>query len=252
MEDRKTAIITGASSGIGEAFARRFASDGYDLVLISRSANKLGERARHIEGTYGTSASVLPADLATNRGVRLVEQYISTLDKINCLINNAGFGARGDFLDAESSSLDQMEYLHMTSPRRLVSAALPSMSDGDAIINVSSLASLIARSSGIVYGATKAYLNHFSKGLAKKVSDRGIKVQALCPGYTMTNFHNSKEYGKGRPRTPRCLWMDPDKVVDLSLKNLGKGVVYVPGALNKLLLAGMRSPLSDLLLRLKK
>ena len=252
MKESKLVIITGASSGIGEAFAKKLSSEHYDTVLVSRNRDKLDGLAENLKNTYGTSPIVLARDLSNPQGLAEISEFISRRDDVAGLVNSAGFGTYGHFSSVDIEKSLNMINLHVVAPTCLSKVVLPKMSEGGFIINVSSLASLILTPGRVVYGGTKSYLNEFSRSLQEEVRDKGIVVQALCPGFTHTNFHNTEEYDFQKPKIPSWLWMSADQVVERSLKALGKKVVYVPGLKNRILCRLMNSPLTGLIKLLKK
>jgi len=252
-KESRIAIVTGASSGIGEAYARKLSSRNYDVTLISRNENKLKGLADELNLFYGVSPVVLSANLATTEGLRRVGDYISQVGKIDGLVNSAGFGIHGYFSSVDLQKSLDMIALHITAPTYLCKLVLPKMENGGFIINISSVASLIPSPGGVVYSATKSYLNEFSKSLQEEVREKGIDVQALCPGFTHTNFHNTQEYNFQKPKIPDWLWMSTEEVVNKSLEALGnKKVIYVPGFKNRLLVKLMNTRLSSLTRKLKK
>lgn len=240
-------LITGASSGIGAAYARRLAAGGHDLILTARRSDRLAELAAELTAAHAVDVATLSADLATEDGISHVEQTISTADNLVMVINNAGFGVRGFFADVAPTKLEAMIAVHVLAPVRLSRAALPGLigrGEG-AMINVSSISAFFASPGGATYGATKAYLNSFSEALAGELVDTGVVVQSLCPGFTLTEFHDTAEYEDfDRSQLPAPLWMTAEEVVDASLAALGHSkVIFVPGKRNRILVATARSPL---------
>jgi len=234
----KSAIITGASSGIGEAYARLLASLGYDLVIVARRKDRLISIAKELEGQYGVSVSVLPGDLRSENDLSATEQIIRDTSNLSLLINNAGFGTLGPFNDVNISKSLDMIALHVTASTRLVKAVLPGMfarREG-IIVNVASMAPFLPISGNTIYNATKAYLIAFSECLQLEVESAGIRVQALCPGFTRTGFHSVDEYKDVDFSTiPKFLWMPADKVAAQSWQALGKKkVVFIPGFINRI------------------
>jgi short-subunit dehydrogenase len=227
------ALITGASSGIGAAFARRLATDGYNLILVARRRDRLDALATEIQGQTGRSVEVLVADLSQPIGVQQVVERIQACENFALLVNNAGFGQSGKFwLDDEQGQLAMVQ-VHVAATVRLSRAALPAMvaRQKGAIINVSSVSAFVARGSASLYHATKACLNALSQGLALELRGTGVKVQALCPGFTHTEFHDTPEYKDFRRTSiPAFMWMTPQQIVDASLADLKKGkVISIPG-----------------------
>ena len=226
------ALVTGATAGIGESFSRLLASHKYNIVLVARDLPRLQERAQGLEEKFGVNTHVIQADLATDEGCLKVENYILE-NQIDVLINNAGFGTNKSFtistLEIEQQLLDVL----VRTPMRLMHAALPLMKQRNSgvIINVSSVAGYIA---GGTYSASKSYLTILSESLNTELSTTNIKVSALCPGFTRTEFHQrGKMSMKG---LPNFMWLKPDLLVEQSWRDALKGkAVSVPGWQYKLL-----------------
>jgi short-subunit dehydrogenase len=234
----KSAIVTGASSGIGEAYARLLASLGYDLIIIARRKDRLETIAAEVEKAYGIAVSVMQCDLCNDKDISVVEEKIRNTDNLSVLINNAGFGTLGTFADVDLGKSLRMIDLHVIAPVRLVKASLPGMlarREG-AIVNVASASPFLPVSGNVMYNGTKSFLIAFSESLQIEVKDAGIRVQALCPGFTRTGFHSVEEYKNVDFSTiPAFLWTSADKVVELSWKALGKRkVVFIPGVVTRL------------------
>ncbi|MEU6037369.1 SDR family oxidoreductase [Actinomadura sp. NPDC047616] len=223
-----TALITGATAGIGSAFARRLASDGFDLVLLARDAERLERAARELGDVYAVRAEVLAADLAADEGLAAAERRVR--DGVDLLVNNAGFGHGGRFLDVPLDNELRMLRVHCEAVLRLTHAALPGMLERGrgGVVNVSSTAAFLVRGT---YGASKAWVVSFSKGVAEDIAARGdhdVRVMALCPGFVRTEFH--ERAGMDVSGIPEALWLDKDMVVDTALRDLRRGVrVSVPG-----------------------
>ena len=243
-----TALITGASSGIGAAFARKLAGLGYDLVLVARRADRLTALAAELEAAYGIRAEVLVANLTDEGDVERVAAAIAAIPNLELLVNNAGMGAEGRFYQADIGPQLDMIRLHVLASVRLTRAALPGMVERGrgSIINVASVAGFMALPENVNYCATKGYLITFSKALQLELIATGVRVQALCPGFTHTEFHDDlREFDKAR--TPKILWMPAEAVVDASLRGLARGeVVCIPGIGNRLIAAIGGSPLVPL------
>jgi len=234
--DRPRALITGATSGIGAAFADRLAQQGFDLVLHGRREEQLTARAEDLVGTHHISVQVIIAELSRADEMTKVEECIQSLDRLDMLINNAGYWTPGVFWEHPPNALEAMIKVHTTAPVRFIRAALPRMLErhrGD-IINVSSVGAYFNMVTLENYAATKAFLINFTESLHVALMGTGIRVQALTPGFTVTEFHSrlGADFAAEQQR-----WMRPDELVDLSLKALGKGkVVYIPGMKRRLLL----------------
>jgi short-subunit dehydrogenase len=214
------ALVTGASSGIGEVFARRLSSRGYRVILAARRKNLLEDLALQLK-----QAEVLAADLTLDSGLCAVENRIADEPKLEFLVNNAGFGVQGGFLSGEAEAQDRMHRLHVIAIERLTHAALKGMVNRRAgnIINVSSVSGFLQAPGSISYSATKAWINSFTEGLYLELKSirSPVRVQLLCPGFTYTEFHDRA--GMNRDLIPRSLWMPAEAVVDASLRGLEKG-----------------------------
>jgi hypothetical protein len=227
--DRPCAFVTGATSGIGAAFASRLAQKGFDLILHGRRQKELMDRAKNLERIYSTSVEIIIAELSRPDEIRKVEERINSLDRLDMLVNNAGYWEPGVFWEHSPDSLEAMIMVHNVAPVRFIRAALPRMLERDQgdIINVSSLGAYLNMVTLENYGATKAYLISFTESLHVALMGTGIRVQALTPGFTVTEFHS--RLGADFTKEQRT-WMQPEEVVDESLRALGKGpVVCIPG-----------------------
>lgn len=244
---RRIALVTGASSGIGAEFARQLAAQGYDLILHGRRTERLAALANELAAAHSIAAEPLTADLADPAGLAQVEATIAALPRLDLLVNNAGFGIGGAFAEADVAGQADMLAVHMLASMRLSRAALPGMiaRGSGGIINVASLAAFMALPDNINYCATKSYLVIFSQGLAGEVRRHGVRVQALCPGFTVTEFHNNvKRVGSSHRDFPSFLWGKADAVVAASLRALDRGqVICVPGFLNRLIMLVARTGL---------
>jgi short-subunit dehydrogenase len=240
--DTGTALITGASSGIGAAFARALAARGYDLILVARRAERLERLAKELKAACGVSVEAMPADLTREEDLAAVERRISAEPRLNLLVNNAGFGTRGRFFELDLESQDRMHRLHILATMRLTRAALAGMvaRDRGGVINVSSVAAFTASPGGVSYHATKAWINHFTEALALELAAAGsqVRLQALCPGFTHTEFHDVM--GVDKKVIPGGWWMAPEAVVAASLRGLERGkLIVVPGLRYRLLASFM-------------
>jgi len=246
------ALITGASSGLGVVFARQFAAQGYDLVLVARREERLADLAAELKQRHPISAEILAADLARPADLERVESRIAGIEALDVLVNNAGFGTTGRFAEVDlAKSVDMIE-VHVTASMRLCRAAIPGMvaRRRGALINVASVAAFTPMPGNANYAATKAYLLTFSKALHAELRRTGVKVQALCPGFTYTGFHDTSEFeGFRRSQIPAILWMTAEDVVAASLKGLKRNqAVCIPGLKYRLLVAVATGPLMSLML----
>ena len=236
----KWALITGASSGIGEQFARQLAARGYDLCLTGRRADRLEEIASELRDQLKVRAEAVVADLATEEGICTVEAWIKAHAPIQMLVNNAGYGIRAYFIDGSAAQVAEMIQVHAVAPVRLMGAALPGMRQANegAIINVSSPAAYAPLPGNGSYAGTKAFLNAFSESLARELEGTGIRVQILLPGYTYSDFHRRPAY-EGvdiYSSVPKFMWQTSEYVARTSLKALEHGGLYcTPSLLNKIL-----------------
>lgn len=245
----RRALVTGATAGIGAAFAERLAADGFDLVLVARDGTRLAELAARLTARHGGAVSVLPADLATDDGCALVEERLRAGDKpIDLLVNNAGISLNQPFLRSTVVDEERLLRLNVHAVMRLTLAALPLMTERrqGAVINVSSVAGFGAVMPGSTYPASKAWVTNFSQSVAQSVQPYGVRVMALCPGYTRTEFH--ERAGINMSKTPDWLWLDAADVVREALRDLGRGrQVSVPNWKYKLATFGLRHAPAGLL-----
>jgi len=220
------ALVTGATAGIGESFTRLLADNNYNIVLVARDLPRMQERARELETRFKVSTHVIQADLATDDGCAIVEKYI-TSNQIDVLINNAGFGLNKAFTMSELVAEQQMMDVLVRTPMRLMHSALPGMKERNKgiVINVSSVAGYIAGGS---YSAAKSYLTVISESLNTELAATNVKVSALCPGFTRTEFHQRARMSmKG---LPNFMWINSDDLVAQSWSDALKGkAVSIPG-----------------------
>lgn len=219
------ALITGASSGIGAVFARKLAARGFDLILLARREDRLRAMAAEIP----THVEILVSDLSRDDGVSAAEQVIRENPRIDLLVNNAGFGSLGRFWESDFDVQTQMHQVHVMATMRLTRAALAQMvpRGRGAVISVSSVAAFGQSPGSVSYCATKAWINSFTEGLDMELRGIGspVKVQALCPGFTVTEFHST--LGMDTKGIPTFLWLKAEDVVESSLKGLDAGKVIV-------------------------
>jgi uncharacterized protein len=233
---RPTAVITGPTAGIGRSFASQLAASGHDLVLVSRNRERLEKLAAELRERYGVGVEVLVADLGDRERLAAVEARVSDVDRpVDLLVNNAGLGLKHPFLD---NTLEQEQYLLdvlVTAVLRLTRAALePMVARGSgAIVNVSSVAGYLPRGT---YSAAKAYVTSLSEWADLTYRDRGVRVMALLPGFTKTEFHERMHVS--RQSVPAWLWLDADRLVRDALQDLEKGrTISVPSKRYKTLAA---------------
>ena len=232
----RRAWVTGASAGIGAAFARRLARDHFDLVLVARARDRLKALAGELTRAHGIACSVMPADLTAAGDVRRIGDAIADDGGLELLVNNAGFGTIGPFAELDPQREEEEIRLNVLALTRLTRAALPGLIERGrgAIINVSSMAAFQPAPLNATYAATKAFVNSFSESLYEEVRDTGVRVQALCPGFTRTEFQ--ERAGIDASGIPSFAWMSAEAVVDASLAALQTGdAVCVPGLGNRLM-----------------
>lgn len=246
-----TALVTGATAGIGLAFAHRLAAQGTDLVLVARDAERLEGRARELRDAYAVAVEVLPADLADREQLRTVEVRLSDPARpVGLLVNNAGFGLNQAFGETDVRDEERLLDVLVRAVVVLTKAAVPGMVErgGGAVVNVSSIAGFLRRGT---YSAAKAHVLVFSEGVAADLRGTGVQVQALCPGLTRTEFHERS--GDDISRLPGFLWLSAEQVVDASLRDLARGkVVSVPGWQYAFLPPLLRVLPSSLLTRIRR
>jgi short-subunit dehydrogenase len=235
-----TALVTGATAGIGAAFARRLASERYDLVLVARGTARLESSAQALRSAHPVAVDVLPADLGTEDGCRRVESRLAA-GGVEMLVNNAGISTLTAFDQTDVEDEERVLRVNVRALMRLSRAALPRMlaaGRGD-IVNVSSVAGFVPTAGGASYAATKAYVTALSEGLAVSYGPRGVRLMALCPGFTRTEFH--ARAGLPTQGIPERMWLSADDVVDAGLRDLRRGLsVSVPAARYKTIVAVSR------------
>jgi uncharacterized protein len=235
LPKRAHALVTGASSGIGAAFAERLAQRGYDLVIVARRRERLEELAQRLQEQYQAGVEVLVADLSQHGDLLRVEKYIDADPDLEMLVNNAGFGGYKSFVELDPGTAEELINLKVLAVTRLTRAALPGMlaRGRGSIINVSSRLAFSGPlgSSRLpkraTYAGANAYINIFSQLLQNELEGTGVQVQALCPGVVETEFH--EHVGADPRRFPAAIVMKPEDLVDASLKGLELGeVICVP------------------------
>jgi short-subunit dehydrogenase len=235
---RPTALVTGASSGIGAAFAEEFAAHGYDLVLTARREDRLADVASRIQGVHHVRVSVIPCDLSQADGVsRLHARLTAEALVVDALVNNAGYGVPGRYLRSTWETHDAFLRVMTGVVAELTYRLLPGMVDRGfgRIVNIASLAGLVPASAGhTLYGASKLFVIRFSEALALEVAPLGVRVCALCPGFTYSEFHDVNGMRARVSRMPSFLWMDAARVAREGYDAVEAGrTVYVPGRVNR-------------------
>ncbi|HEX3008763.1 MAG TPA: SDR family oxidoreductase [Bacteroidales bacterium] len=232
------AFITGATSGIGEAYATKLAQQGYDLIITGRRMHMLNRIASRLINDYHINVETIKAELSADNELDNLVERIEQIDAIDILVNNAGFGSPYNFLEKNFTGQEKMIIVHIVAPLKLIYAALPRMikRGHGVIINVSSVSGKTPLPTGATYGATKSFMQIFSESLYLENIDSNILIQTLCPGFTKTNFHD-RIGGQNQYKNKGFIrWMTPEDVVEISLKNLKKGkVICVPGFWNNVL-----------------
>jgi len=236
---KKVAFITGATSGIGEAFARACAGTGHDLIITGRRREKIYSVANSIRQLYNVSVEVIIAELSDRDDLTKLAERIHAIDRLSILINNAGFAENGIFHQQDIGRQSNMIGVHINTTMELTHAALPGMvkRESGAVINVSSIGGFMPFPNNAVYSGSKAFVFYFTESISLELRDTCVKVQALCPGITVTDFHEKMGLApreiyktKGMMRA-----MSPDKVVELSFTYLKKNrPICIPGRHNRI------------------
>ena len=235
---KKTALITGASSGIGEAFADVFAAEGFDLVITARREDRLRVVAERLERRHGGRVHVIVSDLARRDAVeRLCAEIAARGLHIDALVNNAGYGVPGIYSASPWTRHDEFVQVLVTSVAELTHRLLPAMVQRGygRIINIASLAGLVPAPAGhTLYAASKAFVIKFSEALAHEVRQSGVHVTALCPGFTLSEFHDVTGTRDRMKRLPPWLWMDAATVARQGFDAVMAGTpIYVNGRVNR-------------------
>jgi len=236
----QTALITGTTSGIGAAFAKNLASQGYNLIITGRREEIIKALSQEIQSKHNVSVEVMIIDLTNDNDLERLIQKIKDQKDLNMLVNNAGFGSRDVFYEGDITFWENMIKTHATAVTKLTYAALQNMLANKSvnIINVSSILALFPYRLHVMYNATKAFINMFSRSLSRELRGTGVRIQALCPGLTVTDFHTQIGLDTNKAYKARGFIrpMKPETVVARSLQALEKNrVVYIPGIFNKLL-----------------
>jgi uncharacterized protein len=229
IERKGTALITGASSGIGAVYADRLAKRGYDLILVARNNKRLASLAQRIACITGRTVETVTADLTSAEDLRRVEDILRTNAGISLLVNNAGVGAAAPLLASDVDKMEEMIRLNVTALTRLTYAAVPEFvaRHNGTIINVSSAVAIAPELLNGVYGGTKAFVLALNHSLVHELTDKGVRVQAVLPGATATEFWDIA--GKPLHQLPPQIVMSTDDMVDAALAGLDLGeTVTIP------------------------
>lgn len=224
-----TALITGASSGIGAVYADRLAKQGYDLILVARSEDKLNTLSTQLKNATGRNVKVLKADLTNQDDLAKVEGVLMSDDNISMLINNAGIGSVANVLDSDVNDMENMIALNITALTRLTYAILPTFADKNAgaIINISSIVGISSEFLNGVYSASKSYVLSFGHRLQKEFANKKIRIQTVLPGATATPFWDVAGYPTMKTAGTT---MSAENCVDAALAGLSQGeMVTIPG-----------------------
>ena len=232
-----TALVTGASSGIGEAIARELAERGYHLTLVARREDRLTALAEELAQEHGIEAETARADLgAQGQRERLATALGKTGRSVDVLVNNAGFGAHGDFVKVDRERLTEMVRVNCEAVVDLTGYFLPGMVERGrgAVINIASVASFQPLPGSATYAATKAFVLSLSEAIRTEVRDKGVSVTAVCPGPVRTEFPEAAGMGAVEDRTPGIVWMSAEDVAREAVDGADRGKrVVVPGTLNR-------------------
>ncbi len=224
--ENRLAVVTGASGGLGAEFARQLAAQGYNLILSGRRVDRMEAIARELGPLYAVQVEVKPADLAKIDELRWLEGELRHQERVDLLVNNAGYGMYGHFWESDLEAQAGMILVHDLASVRLAHAVLPGMiaRRSGGIIQVASMAAFLRRRNSVMYSATKSFLVAFSQALIDDLKGTGVRVQGLCPGFIVTEFHDaSQNTSFDRGRIPRLLWLNAHGVVHESLVAIGRG-----------------------------
>ncbi|MFT5889071.1 MAG: short-subunit dehydrogenase [Zhongshania sp.] len=239
-----TALITGASAGIGATFARQLAAQGYNLLLVARRADRLHALAQELSEAHGVRCETIAADLSDSAAPRAVMAYANELGlNIDLLVNNAGLSGNKKFVATPWVELAGEIQLMMTAVTELAHLVAPAMIERKwgRIINVSSLAAFAPPGESLLYSAIKSYVLIMSESLDMELKPHGVHVTALCPGFTVSEFHDVMGTRSSANKLPAILWQQSDEVVREAIEAVMIGKpVCVPGTVNKLTAAMMR------------
>ena len=228
-----TALVTGASSGIGKIYADRLAHRGHDLILVARNRERLDALAKHLMSETGRSVEVVGANLTEKADLARVEHILRSDTTITVLVNNAGVGATGPLLESDVDAMEQMIALNVVAPTRLTYAVVPAFvrQGGGAIINMASIVGIAPEALNGVYGASKAFVLAFSLSLHKELAESNIRIQAVLPGATATDFWEIA--GTPVDQLPSIIVMKADAMVDAAFAGFDQGeLITIPSLPN--------------------
>jgi short-subunit dehydrogenase len=238
MDDRLTALVTGASAGIGKAFADVFGKYGFNLILTARRADRLTELATELSAKHRVQAHVIAADLADPAAPeRLVGEIKARGLRVDALINNAGYGVPGKYVSTKWQ--DQRDFIQVlvTAPCELAHRLAPAMAERKRgyIINVASLAGMLPGTAGsTLYGASKSFMVQFSRSLHLELEKDGVNVTAICPGFTYSEFHDVTGARERVSKMPEFMWMTADAVAEEGYQAVMRNkAVHINGRVNK-------------------
>lgn len=240
---RPLACVTGASAGLGREFATQLAQRGFDLLLVARDLERLSALADELSLQYGIRAEAYQCDLSRDEPMRTLAERLSKDERLMVLVNNAGFGTKGKLATRPVGEQATMLELHVMAPMLLTRAVVPRMIERREgfVITVASVASFTASMGNVNYCATKAYQRVFMEALAMELAGTGVRVQALCPGFTHTEFHDRMQIDKTKG-IPGWAWLNADRVVRESLEQAfgGGPTVVIPGKRYKAVVFALR------------
>ncbi|BCN29877.1 SDR family NAD(P)-dependent oxidoreductase [Anaeromicropila herbilytica] len=233
---KKVALITGATSGLGLAYAKEYAKKGYNLIITGRREDKIKENGKKIEERYHVTVKVVIVDLAYKKGVDILLNEMKE-DEIEVLINNAGFGLKPVFSNTTKEDIDRIMYLQMNAVVILTRNILNQMlvRNRGTIINISSDGAFAVMPRNVLYSSTKLFILNFTEGLYLELIDTNIKVQVVCPGFIDSDFHQSAGMNVVKKKKGFMKFVAPEKIVEMAMKDMKKGkIISVPGVNTKI------------------
>jgi len=251
--DARVALITGASSGIGAAFARKLAQQGHDLWLVARRQDRLEMLAQELRVAHGVQATVRPCDLSDVDALSPLCDEVAESGSVDFFVHAAGFGTRAPFAEVPGETLTAMVRVHVEAAVRLSRAVLPGMLDRGTgrIVFVASMAAFFTTKRYVLYSATKTLLKTLALGLREELVGTDVRVQSLCPGLTRTEFFERAEFDFSYSDVPNWAWMSPDAVARASLTGLRRNqAIVIPGVANRLFFSALEAPVFGTLTRI--